>query len=506
MSNDAFLSHHGLTQNPFRGEEASNDHVFERVEASFRHPDFEKILGDLDHPSSSVVFGERGSGKTAIRLQIERILREREEADDGRARIWPVSYADFGRNIQHFMDTVGTDDPTAALKNFTLVDHMDAILGTTVPRFVDGLVEKREGTARFGRPTDVRRRMRALPVETRRRLLHLQICYDRSPVLRQRTKKLRRLLRLGGGAGVGLGKFWTLFLLVLGLALGIAGLVFGGELEMDPNLALVPAGLFGLVAAYMGLRWMSAAWRVGRCARRLVRAIRVDDRSLESFKEVLVYVPKDDLSARELPLDDHETSRYMMFDALIDGLQAVGYDSMMVLLDRLDEPKEINGDTTRMKAFIWPVLNNKFLQMRATGFKLLLPVELREEVRREREGFFREARLDKQHLIDRLAWSGSMLYDLCNARFRACSKDGGKGRSIMELFDEGISRQDIIDALDQLQQPRDAFKFMYALIHEHASNNPEEEESFRIPRATLELVRKREVQRKDAMLRGHAPA
>lgn len=71
MNSDAFLRHHGLESNPFRGEEARQDAVFDRVEGGCRHPDFEKILGDPNHPAAAVVFGERGSGKTAMRLQIE---------------------------------------------------------------------------------------------------------------------------------------------------------------------------------------------------------------------------------------------------------------------------------------------------------------------------------------------------------------------------------------------------------------------------------------------------
>ena len=68
MNNDAFLRHHGLTANPFRGEEARQDVIFDRIEHECRHPDFDKIVGDLDRPSSSVVFGERGSGSPAPSL------------------------------------------------------------------------------------------------------------------------------------------------------------------------------------------------------------------------------------------------------------------------------------------------------------------------------------------------------------------------------------------------------------------------------------------------------
>ena len=75
----------------------------------------------------------------------------------------------------------------------------------------------------------------------------------------------------------------------------------------------------------------------------------------------------------------------------------------------------------------------------------------------------------------------------------------------MDLFDDSVSRQDVVDALDQMQQPRDAFKLLYGLVSEHCSNVVDEEESFEIGRVTLDLVRKRQVERKEGMLRGVRP-
>jgi hypothetical protein len=93
MNVSHFFDHWGIAENPFRGEEARHDTVFARmsfvggaggsgggsigcVALGSVHSDFEKILGEMTRPSTSVVFGEKGSGKTAIRMQIEdRIAR-----------------------------------------------------------------------------------------------------------------------------------------------------------------------------------------------------------------------------------------------------------------------------------------------------------------------------------------------------------------------------------------------------------------------------------------------
>ena len=48
MKVDNFLSHHGLTENPFAAEEARLDAVFARLsESGMHHPDFDKIMGDI---------------------------------------------------------------------------------------------------------------------------------------------------------------------------------------------------------------------------------------------------------------------------------------------------------------------------------------------------------------------------------------------------------------------------------------------------------------------------
>src|SRR5215510_9758720 len=101
-----FFDHWQIVENPFKGEEARHDSVFVRIglrggpeslspgrapapsadgalpstqdsrtqdsgrSTPATHSDFDKILGDLARPSTAIVFGEKGSGKTAIRLQI----------------------------------------------------------------------------------------------------------------------------------------------------------------------------------------------------------------------------------------------------------------------------------------------------------------------------------------------------------------------------------------------------------------------------------------------------
>ena len=125
--------------------------------------------------------------------------------------------------------------------------------------------------------------------------------------------------------------------------------------------------------------------------------------------------------------------------------------------------------------------------------------------------------MDKQNLIDRLTWSGVTLYDLCSARLRACREGNGDSNdqqsepaaenlTLMDLFQEDVTRETLVDALDKMHQPRDAFKFMYSVIQEHCRMVPEDSLDFRVPRLVLETVRRSQSQRVQDLYRGLAPA
>ena len=77
MKIQRFLEHHGIARNPFAEEDAQSDPVFKDhcINDAF-HPAWDKIYGEPQDPATSVVFGEKGAGKTAMRLQIARHLED----------------------------------------------------------------------------------------------------------------------------------------------------------------------------------------------------------------------------------------------------------------------------------------------------------------------------------------------------------------------------------------------------------------------------------------------
>jgi hypothetical protein len=578
-----FFEHWQIVENPFRGEEARHDSVFARltwggatgpatapaVPASGRmgttdagpvttaegdrrppsvaqfstpsgipakangdrkalqsphptlHSDFEKILGDMRRPSTAIVFGEKGSGKTAIRLQIaERITSYNSEHPNGKVLLVP--YDDLNGVLDRFHRRVQGKTPLESFQKFRLVDHIDAVLGLVVPRLLDSLLTRpsTNGRAAAGGETSTatetveqmdlgpepRKGARKLDAAAKRDLLLLQAVYDKPDIADLRTTKLRRVLRVGPPGSLVL---WT------GLAwfgwIPAAAVLFLWLTRVEGFDLSTPLGIVFLVllALWLGLVAKRYAWDVltmRTLAARIRRQTRVHARTDASYARSLRQLDPVVLDANHLPLTESDEARYAMLDRLRRTLREFGYSGITIVLDRVDEPTLISGDPERMKAVVWPLLNNKFLQQEGLGVKMLLPVELRHALFKESSAFFQEARLDKQNLIERLTWTGAMLYDLCDARLKACRGPEAGPVSLLDLFADDVVARDLVDALDQMHQPRDAFKFLYACLSEHCSNVTAEQEQWQIPRLVLESVRKQQSDRVQQLYRGIRPA
>ncbi|MGD9692010.1 MAG: hypothetical protein AB7G17_04160 [Phycisphaerales bacterium] len=500
-----FFEHWSLSEDPFRAEEARQDPVFLLAETASFHPDFDKILGDLDRPTTAIVCGEKGSGKTAIRLQIERLIEQRNATRDDR-RVLLVPYDDLNPFLDRIASRIrpGKDD---LFKSIRLVDHMDGVLITAATDITDALLDDPDAhnaTAAFLR--NRKRDMRRLPEDVKTDLLALQAVYDASPRAASRTRALRRLM---GARGDRAAAMWSVAA-VLVWALPLAVLALWLELGTDRLTLQVWAGALAATLAVCALvafrRLVLDRWTLLRTARRLLAQVRVLNRSKESLADSLALLPREARDASSLPLAEGDDRRFDMFRRLRRCLAALDSGACLIVVDRVDEPTLVAGDPDRMRALVWPMLNNKFLQMDGFGVKLLLPIELRYSLYRESAAFFQEARLDKQNLVDRLAWTGVTLYDLCSARLVSCLKPSATSITLRDLFEDDVARQDLVDALDQMRRPRDAFKLLYRCVQEHCAAITDDEPRWKIPRHVLETVRKREQERVDQLNRGVRPA
>lgn len=505
MNINTFLNHYQITENPFHDEEARHDSVFTRIETACFHPDFDKIMGDVRRPSSAIVFGERGSGKTAIRLQIEDQIA-RHNRDHPHERCLTLAYDDLNPVLDQFHRRTRTLSPQEALDSLRLVDHIDGIMSAAMPALVDQALGERVHEQRtFELGDQPWKNLRKEDAATKHDLMTLQICYDRAADASTRTLRLRRAIRHRSHNSL---KVFQIFAAIFAiLALVVTGVFLFSDQQQHVWLWYATIGLLALGALLMGGMALWSWWRVRRIASALAAQVRVIDRSVASFRNSIAAISSRDSIENGLPVSDDDDLRFAMFGRLLNVLRPFGYQSIIVLVDRVDEPTLVNGKPEMMRAFVWPMLNNKFLQQDRVGVKLLLPIELRHELNRESAEFFRQARLDKQNLIERLNWSGAVLYDVCSARLNACRAANTDGPiSLRDLFEERVTAQELIDALDQMQQPRDAFKFVYALMHEHCSNLPDDQPEFKISKPVLDSVRKQQFERVSGMLRGVRPA
>ncbi len=541
MTLSAFLEHWSLAENPFRAEEARQDPVFTRLASlpptvpsdrpfgaigtprpgsRVQHPDFEKIVGDFGRPSTAIVFGEKGSGKTAIRLQLAEHIASYNASRPG-ARVLLLPYDELNTVLDRLHARVlptlrdKRAGPADTLRQIRLADHLDGLFCSVVPRVVDALLDApprtTEAAARvdLGKdPAETRRTARALDKSLRRDMLCLQAVYDRAEGAEERTAALRRRL--------GLHRPWLGYveggIAYAGWLIPLAILAAFGQQE---NWRFERSGPIWTSAFFMALGvWLvfllkkvtSERFGLGRQAKRLRKQIRVAPRSEGSYRESLRELPPSMRTTQTLPVTDSDDQRYAMLGRLLRVLAPFGYTGLIIVVDRVDEPTLVSGDPDKMRSVVWPMLNNKFLQQEDVGVKLLLPIELRHLVFRESAAFFQEARLDKQCTIERLAWSGPMLYDLCNCRLNAVRPAGAQPISLTDLFAEDVARADIIDALDQMHHPRDAFKLLYQALAEHCSNVTTEDASFKIPKALLDSVKKHQVERVRQLYMGVRPA
>lgn len=521
MKIDTFLAHYGITENPFGAEEARHDPVFDRlIEGELSHPEFAKVLGRVDRPGTSVVFGEKGSGKTAIRMMIANQVAKHNAENPGRL-VLAVPYDDLNPVLDQLLAACG-GNAEAALNELRLADHQDAILSIAVTLLNDAILGEQPAdptlsTQPAHNPRELKKMLRKLPKQTRINLSVLSALYDqpRTGSAVNRWRRLRSRLGLGWLRPVPWAWVGASVAILTAVGLGFTHLLKTFQNENDYakwfllglGLSLAAALIFGIAGA------VTYSKRRSLCKRVLAQMPAVK-RSHADLSEMLEELGRSGLSGQPLPTDggkDAGDNRYQLTSRFIELLGGLGYAGLIVLVDRVDEPTLVHGRADRMRAVIWPMLDNKFLQQKGVGVKLLLPIELRHMVHRESPAFFEEARLDKQHLVDRLTWSGATLYDVCTTRLRACqaadeAAHRDKPVQLMDLFAEDVSRDAVIDALDQMQQPRDAFKFLYGLIQEHCRLSPEDQPSYKIARITLDNVRRAQSQRVQDLHRGLSPA
>ncbi|MEM7314767.1 MAG: hypothetical protein AAF497_16595 [Planctomycetota bacterium] len=522
-----FLAHHKIKGNPFAEEDAQTDAVFKNhCISSTYHPAWDKVYGSPADPSTSIVFGEKGAGKTALRLQVEKHI-EQYNLENPEDRCFVVAYDDFNPILDQFRERVGRRSrrPEKTLQQFQLWDHMDAILSLATTKLVSAIIEGKSPTGTSGIttkkadepapiqghsiPKNLRKR---LDKQQRRDLMLLATCYDNTAAapLPMRWSQLRS--RIGGGSWSSWWPFnlgWKVSALVLATLIAFWVFDMGWvetmkEKEFWATYVTPYWWAYPLIALLGWLPWLYRSGQRWLTAMGITRRLRVIERRSFPLSRMLMRFGGSQLARQPLPNKDRTDDRYSLLAKLQGILKSLGFKSMVVLVDRLDEPHMINGSADAMKALLWPMLDNKFLKQEGLAIKFLLPIELQSFIQREGRDFNQRARLDKQNVVPSLRWTGQALYDVANARLAACAEDGAKPK-LADIVDETLTLPRIFDALQGLRVPRHVFKFLYRVISEHCNRHSDNAPEYRIAGDTFESelgIYKREMEVSDRNLAG----
>ncbi len=489
-----FLQHHGIQRNPFAEEDAQTDPVFKEgcIEHAF-HPAWDKVYGDPSEPSTAIVFGRKGSGKTAMRLQIARHL-ERFNREHAEQRAFVVTYDDFNPFLDRFRESLRFRRPQVErlLKKWRLWDHIDAILSLGVTSLIDSITG--DNIEAGGVPPH---RLETLPRHLARDLLLLAACYDQSTAqpVTSRWQRLRRKLKfrnystyLPVATGIASTVVWTV---------AVVAILVKGEPSWLTSLWYL--WLSALLAGWGWhiVRWLKWTWRSAGIRKRC----RVLHHSVSTLRQRLMRIPARDLVTQPLPDKDSTDDRYELLIKFQTVLSGLGFGGVIVLVDRVDEPELINGAPERMRALVWPMFDNKFLKHPGLGIKMMLPAELKSFIDREDAAFYERARLDKQNMIPSFEWTPESLLDVADARIEACA-EGNEKPALRDLLDERITSQRVLQAFHDLRVPRHLFKFCYRLFVAHCNAHSEKEPVWRIEPQTFETELALYLREQDAFERG----
>jgi hypothetical protein len=472
------LAHHGIAANPFADEDAQTDPVFQnRCRQSTFHPQWDKIYGDPASPATSIVFGEKGAGKTALRLQMAAQIDAHNEVSDG-SRAFVIEYDDFNPFLDRVADRLRgrkRRNPQKVLSEWKLWDHMDAILSIGVTSIVDRLlgVAQPSGPDANELPADAARRLDRFQ---KRDLLLLAANYDNSlrETFQSRWYRLRRKLHYWPWASWGIRLF--------GLAVTAA---VGGVIIYYKKWEWLKTPWPWVIAAAGWAPWLFQVSRWWWRAAGVARNLRSVNRDSHPLRKVFMQFSGRDIRNQPLPGKQRTDDRYELLYKFQGLLKTLGFSGIVVLVDRVDEPHLMNGSLENMRGLVWSMLDNKFLKQPGLGLKLLLPIELAAYVEKEDRDFYQRARLDKQNMVPSLEWTGQSLYDLANARVAACAAKGATPK-LRELFEDEITDARLVEAFSTLRVPRHLFKFLYRLLAAHCQQYVDTQPVWRISPGTFE--------------------
>ena len=478
-------NHWALDEDPFVQEDADKDPVLAKVPVQAVHSSFDRLYGSTDAPSPGIVFGEKGSGKSSLRLAMKRRLEDEP--------VFVVEYIEFDSFLTEARkaDRLPPDAPKTSrrvVERFSLSDHIDAILSLGVTKLANEVL------------AGERPRATELPKKHKATLAALSSLYYRSDERAgdEVDRALRKALKLRSMRGFNQG-FVRFILTIVGVVLVAAPHL--GVLGIDPPLGAAehPKVCYGIGALLLAATWGShlvGTFLRKRRASRATKAVRVVPRDPDQLSHLLERLPTAISRDLALPESSAVGTRLVLLQRFIALLKEVGSSSIYVLMDRIDEATVLRGRAELMRAFIESLLEHRLLQFEGLALKLFLPIELSRLYLGASPEELKSMRLDKANSIPELRWSGQELAEVAAQRLRAVRPDGTQsdqpGGRLADFFEPEVDEDQIRDSLGELGTPRLAFGFLSALFAEHARELDDDlatgSEDWRIPKRRFEIL------------------
>lgn len=278
MLHNRFLSSHHFVDDPFAEYAAEKERLLPLYFVEPRY--FSGILGNANRPKSYVVFGPRGSGKSAIRSMIEQYCNDDKYIEDIGGKALCITYDDFSAlNLKQ-------------LNTITLSDHINEILAR-------GVV--------------------ILAIEA----IHLE--ENGNPI----KDEIKGLLR------------WYIDEYMSNLS----------KLELDSTIKSIKNS-------------------TEKTRDLLANAINIYNTVVKvlNLQEITPSVPT------EIPKNKRDAmSSLHVMETFSRLARNIGYDSIYILVDKIDETNSTGGDSKKAAALVTPLLTNiKLLELENYAFKFFL--------------------------------------------------------------------------------------------------------------------------------------
>jgi hypothetical protein len=105
-------------------------------------------------------------------------------------------------------------------------------------------------------------------------------------------------------------------------------------------------------------------------------------------------------------------------------------------------------------------------------------------------------------MIPSFEWTGEALYDLANARVKACALDPSQSPNLKSLFEPAITEKRLIESFRTLRVPRRLFKFLYHLLVSHCNHHTDDSPEWQVSSSRFESELALTLRDQDAFDRG----